>query len=150
WLLELATARRAFQVRVAGEERWVAVEDVARYRDALGVQPPRGVPEVFLEPTVDALESLLQRWARTHAPFTAREPAERWTLPAALVHDALRRLEEAGSVLRGEFRPGGNEREWCDPDVLRSLRRRSLARLRREVEPVPTAPVDRLLPAWPG
>ncbi|HLZ30910.1 MAG TPA: DEAD/DEAH box helicase [Chloroflexota bacterium] len=150
WLADLATARRAVQVRIAGDERWVAVEDVARYRDAVGVQPPRGVPEVFLQPSVDALDSLLLRWARTHSPFTAREPAERWSLPAALVQDALRRLEEAGSVLRGEFRPGGSEREWCDPDVLRSLRRRSLARLRREVEPVPAATLGRFLPAWHG
>jgi ATP-dependent Lhr-like helicase len=92
----------------------------------------------------------LVRWARTHAPFTARDPASRWGLPAALVQDALRRLEEGGSVLRGEFRPGGTEREWCDPDVLRSLRRRSLARLRREVEPVPAAALARFLPAWHG
>jgi len=150
WLAELASERRAVQVRIAGEERWVAVEDVARYRDAVGVQPPRGVPEVFLQPAVDALESLLLRWARIHAPFTAREPAERWSLPAALVQDALRRLEEANTVLRGEFRPGGSEREWCDPDVLRSLRRRSLARLRREVEPVPAATLGCFLPAWHG
>src|SRR5207237_4810187 len=137
WLTELATERRAVEVRVAGETRWMAVEDVARYRDAVGVQPPRGVPEVFLQTSVDALDSLLVRWARTHAPFVARDPATRWGLPAALVADTLRRLEEAGTVLRGEFRPGGTEREWCDPDVLRSLRRRSLARLRRGVEPVP-------------
>jgi ATP-dependent helicase Lhr and Lhr-like helicase len=150
WLANLANARRAVQVRIGGEERWVAVEDVARYRDAVGVQPPRGVPEIFLQTSVDALDSLLLRWARTHSPFTAREPAGRWSLPAALVHDTLRRLEEAGSVLRGEFRPGGTEREWCDPDVLRSLRRRSLARLRREVEPVPAATLGRFLPAWHG
>ncbi|MDQ6672648.1 MAG: DEAD/DEAH box helicase, partial [Chloroflexota bacterium] len=150
WLTDLANERRAVAVRIAGEDRWVAVEDVARYRDSVGVQPPRGVPEVFLQPTVEALESLLLRWARTHAPFTAREPAERWSLPAALVQDALHRLEEASSVLRGEFRPGGSEREWCDPDVLRSLRRRSLARLRREVEPVPAATLGRFLPAWHG
>ncbi|MGI9145373.1 MAG: Lhr family helicase [Chloroflexota bacterium] len=149
WLRQLATERRAVQVRIGGEERWVAVEDVARYRDAVGVQPPRGVPEVFLQPR-DALESLLLRWARTHAPFTAREPAERWSLPAALVQDALRRLEQANTILRGEFRPGGSEHEWCDPDVLRSLRRRSLARLRREVEPVPAATLGRFLPAWHG
>src|SRR5438270_1436190 len=148
WLDTLAAERRAVQVRITGEERWMAVEDVARYRDAIGVQPPRGVPEVFLQPTVDALDTLLLRWSRTHAPFTARDPATRWGLPAALVQDTLRRLEEAGSVLRGEFRPGGTEREWCDPDVLRSLRRRSLARLRREVEPVPAAALARFLPAW--
>jgi ATP-dependent Lhr-like helicase len=150
WLIELASERRAVQVRIATEERWVAVEDVARYRDALGVQPPRGVPEIFLQTSVDALDSVLLRWARTHAPFTARDPASRWSLPAALVADTLRRLEEGGSILRGEFRPGGSGSEWCDPDVLRSLRRRSLARLRREVEPVPAAALGRFLPAWHG
>ena len=150
WLDELATERRVVEIRLAAEQRWIAVEDVARYRDALGVQPPRGVPEIFLQPSVDALDSLLLRWSRTHAPFVARDPANRWGLPAALVADTLRRLEEAGTILRGEFRPGGTEREWCDPDVLRSLRRRSLARLRREVEPVPAAALARFLPAWHG
>jgi ATP-dependent helicase Lhr and Lhr-like helicase len=152
WLSRLAAERRAVEVRIASEDRWIAVEDVARYRDAIGVQPPRGVPDVFLAPTENALESLLQRYARTHAPFTARDPAARWGLPAALVHDTLRRLEAeaSGSILSGEFRPGGLEREWCDPDVLRSLRRRSLARLRREVEPVPAVALARFLPAWHG
>jgi ATP-dependent helicase Lhr and Lhr-like helicase len=152
WLGELESERRAVRVRIAGEERWIAVEDVARYRDAIGVQPPRGVPDVFLEDTTDALDNLLLRWARTHAPFTARDPASRWGVPAALVHDALRRLEASagGAILSGEFRPGGADREWCEADVLRSLRRRSLARLRREVEPVPAAALGRFLPAWHG
>src|SRR5207249_3658818 len=150
WLRQLSSERRAVQVRVAGQDRWIAVEDVARYRDGVGVQPPRGIPEAFLQPSTDALDSLLLRWARTHAPFTARDTATRWGLPAALVHDTLRRLETAGSILSGEFRPGGAEREWCDPDVLRSLRRRSLARLRREVEPVPSTALARFLPAWHG
>jgi ATP-dependent Lhr-like helicase len=108
------------------------------------------VPDIFLAPTVDAIDTLLLRWARTHAPFTARDPAERWGLPVALVHDALRRLEAAGAILGGEFRPGGAEREFCDADVLRSLRRRSLSRLRREVEPVPGVALARFLPAWHG
>jgi len=150
WLSALEAERRAVQVRVAGEDRWIAVEDVARYRDAIGVQPPRGVPDVFLEDTSNALDDLLLRWARTHAPFTARDPASRWGVPAAMVQDALRRLEDNGLVIRGEFRPGGTDREWCEPDVLRSLRRRSLARLRREVEPVPAAALGRFLPAWQG
>jgi len=150
WLDDLETERRAVRVRVGGDERWIAVEDVERFREALGVQPPRGVPDVFLEPSVDALDSLLARWARTHAPFTAQDPAARWSLPSALVYDTLRRLQEADTLLRGEFRPGGTDREWCDPDVLRSLRRRSLARLRREVEPVPTAALARFLPSWQG
>jgi ATP-dependent Lhr-like helicase len=150
WLAELEQQRRAVEVRVAGEARWIAIEDVARYRDGLGIQPPRGMPEVFLAETTAGLEQVLARWARTHAPFTAREPAGRWGVPAGRVADALRRLEDAGTLLRGEFRPGGSDREWCDPDVLRALRRRSLARLRREVEPVPAAALARFLPAWHG
>jgi ATP-dependent Lhr-like helicase len=150
WLAELAGSRRAVSVRVAGEERWIAIEDVARYRDGLGVQPPQGVPAAFLAPAAQALDGLLARWARTNGPFLAPAPATRWGVPLAQVEDALERLLGAGTVLRGEFRPGGAEREWCDPDVLRLLRRRSLARLRREVEPVEPAALARFLPIWHG
>ncbi|MGZ6269427.1 MAG: Lhr family helicase, partial [Candidatus Limnocylindrales bacterium] len=150
WLDELAGSRRAVEARIAGEERWIAIEDAGRYRDAAGMQPPPGVPSAFLGPTVAALEGLLARWARTHGPFLAPQPAGRWGLPIGPVESALERLLEAGSILRGEFRPGGAEREWCDPDVLRRLRRRSLARLRREVEPVEPAAVARFLAVWQG
>ena len=104
-----------------------------------GIAPPVGVPAAFLGPAVGALDGLLARWARTHGPFLTPEPARRWGLPVGVVEDALERLLGAGTLLRGEFRPGGAEREWCDPEVLRLLRRRSLARLRREVEPVDPA-----------
>ena len=150
WLGELAAGRRAVAVRIGGELRWIAIEDAARYRDAVGVQPPAGLPLAFLGPTTAALEGLLARFARTHGPFLSPEPAMRWGLPVGLVEDALGRLLAAGSVLRGEFRPGGAEREWCDPEVLRQLRRRSLARLRREVEPVEPAALGRFLPEWQG
>ena len=150
WLADLAAARRAVRTRIAGEERWIAVEDVARFRDAVGVTPPVGVPEAFLGPVAGALDGLLARWARTHGPFLTPEPARRWGLPVGIVEDALERLLRAGTILRGEFRPGGAEREWCDPDVLRLLRRRSLARLRREVEPVDPVALARFLPAWHG
>ncbi len=150
WLAGLEAARRAVRIRIAGEERWVAVEDVARYRDACGVSVPMGIPAAFLAPAVGALDSLLARWARTHGPFLTPEPARRWGLPPAPVDDALERLLAAGTILRGEFRPGGAEREWCDPDVLRLLRRRSLARLRHEVEPVDPAALARFLPGWHG
>jgi ATP-dependent Lhr-like helicase len=150
WLGELAASRRAVAVRIAGELRWIAIEDMARYRDAVGVQPPAGVPLAFLGPTSGALEGLLARYARTHGPFLSPDPAARWGLPLGLVEDALGRLLAAGTVLRGEFRPGGAEREWCDPEVLRQLRRRSLARLRREVEPVEPAALGRFLPDWHG
>jgi ATP-dependent Lhr-like helicase len=150
FLAELASSRRAVAVRIGGEERWIAIEDVARYRDGLGVQPPQGVPAAFLAPATQALDGLLARWARTHGPFLAPAPAGRWGVPLGQVEDALERLLTTGTVLRGEFRPGGAEREWCDPDVLRQLRRRSLARLRREVEPVEPAALARFLPAWQG
>ena len=139
WLDELAAARRAVRTRIAGDDRWLAIEDVARYRDGVGISPPVGVPAAFLGPAAGALDGLLARWARTHGPFLTPEPARRWGLPVGVVEDALERLLGAGTLLRGEFRPGGAEREWCDPEVLRLLRRRSLARLRREVEPVDPA-----------
>ena len=150
WLETLVATRRAIAVRIGGEARWIAVEDAGRYRDATGAQPPPGTPTAFLGETHDALGGLLARWARTHGPFLAAEPARRWGLPVGIVEDALTRLVGAGSLLRGEFRPGGTEREWCDPDVLRLLRRRSLARLRREVEAVEPAALARFLPAWQG
>ncbi len=149
-LADLAASRRAVRARIAGEERWIAMEDVARYRDGVGVPPPPGVPSVFLAPAAAALDGLLARFARTHGPFTAQDPARRWGLPVGVVDDALHRMVAAGSVLAGEFRPGGATREFCDPDVLRSLRRRSLARLRHEVEPVEPVALARFLPAWHG
>ena len=150
WLDELAAARRIVRARVGGEDRWLAIEDVARYRDGVGISPPVGVPAAFLGPAVAALDGLLARFARTHGPFLTPEPARRWGLPAGVVGDALERLAAAGTLLRGEFRPGGAEREWCDPEVLRLLRRRSLARLRREVEPVDPPALARFLPDWQG
>ncbi len=150
WLGELAAGRRAVTVRIAGVLRWIAIEDVARYRDGVGVQPPAGVPGAFLVQTSGALDGLLARFARTHGPFLTPEPAVRWGLPVGVVEDALARLVVTGTLLRGEFRPGGAEREWCDPEVLRGLRRRSLARLRHEVEPVEPAALGRFLADWQG
>ncbi|HEX5823726.1 MAG TPA: hypothetical protein VFY18_04625, partial [Candidatus Limnocylindrales bacterium] len=150
WLTELIATRRAVLAHVAGDDRWIAIEDVARYRDGVGVAPPVGVPQAFLGPVGGALDGLLARWARSHGPFLTPDPARRWGLPAGVVEDALERLLDAGTILRGEFRPGGAEREWIDPDVLRLLRRRSLARLRKEVEPVDQAAFGRFLPAWQG
>ncbi len=150
WLGALAADRRAVEVRIAGEARWIATEDVGRYRDGVGVVPPRGVPEAFLAATRDALGGLLSRYARRHGPFLPIGPATRWGLPGGVVETGLEHLMAAGVLVRGEFRPGGVEREWCDPEVLRMLRRRSLARLRREVEPVEPRALGRFLPAWQG
>jgi ATP-dependent Lhr-like helicase len=147
-LARLARDRRLVTLRVAGEERWAVVEDVSRLRDGLGVPVPPGTPEVFTEPVADPLGDLVGRHARTHGPFTTAEVATRLGLGVAVVHQTLVRLAASGRVLEGEFRPTGSGSEWCDPEVLRRLRRRSLARLRHEVEPVEPATLGRFLPAW--
>src|SRR3954467_8788031 len=143
----LEAERRTIRVRIAGEERLVAVDDAGRYRDGLGIVPPSGLPAVFLEPVPDALRSLVARWARGRGPFTTAEAAAWFGVD---VEDELRELERAEKLVRGELRPGGSEREWCDPDVLRRLRRASLAALRREVEPAEQATLGRFLPSWHG
>ena len=135
-LEDLRDERRAIALRIGGEERWVAAEDAGMYRDAFGAVPPGGLPEAFLEDVPDALQRILRRYARTHGPFTTAEVRARYGVdPAA----ALRELERSGDLVRGELRPGGTEREWCDPEVLRRLRRASLAVLRHEIEPPTSA-----------
>ncbi|HEY2288366.1 MAG TPA: crosslink repair DNA glycosylase YcaQ family protein, partial [Streptosporangiaceae bacterium] len=150
WLAELAHARRAIEVRVGGQPRWAAVEDAGRLRDALGLPLPPGIPEAFAEPLPDPLGDLVSRYARTHGPFTADAAAARYALGVAVVAGTLRRLAAAGRVVEGEFLPGGRGTEWCDAEVLRMLRRRCLARLRKEAEPAPPVALARLLPAWQG
>jgi ATP-dependent Lhr-like helicase len=148
WSRELEAARRAIRVRVAGNEHWAAVEDAGRLRDALGTALPVGVPEAFTEPVRDPLGDLLARYARTHGPFTSAEAAHRFGLGTAVVDGVLHRLAASGRLVQGEFRPGGAGHEWCDAGVLRRLRRRSLAALRQEMEPVPPAALATFLPQW--
>jgi len=150
WAAELVASRRAVPLRIGGEERLVALEDAARYRDALGVALPTGLPASLLAPVEDALVGLLRRWARTHGPFTPDAPAGRFGLPAAPVEATLATLVAAGRLERGGFRPGGRGDEWCDVEVLRLLRQRSLALLRRAVEPADAVVLARFLPAWQG
>jgi ATP-dependent helicase Lhr and Lhr-like helicase len=143
----LLAERRAVHVRVAGEQRLIAAEDAGRYRDGLGAMPPGGLPETFLEADDAPLHSLLRRYARSRGPFTTAQANERFGRD---VEPILRELERADELVRGELRPGGSEREWCDPEVLRRLRRASLAALRREVEPAEQAAFGRFLPSWHG
>ena len=150
WLDELVASRRALQVRIAGEERYVAIEDAGRLRDALGTALPVGVPEVFTEPVADPLGDIVGRYARTHGPFQPAEAAGRLGLGVAVVVATVQRLTGTGRLVTGEFRPGGTGQEWCDAEVLRSIRRRSLARLRQEVEPVPIRTLARFTPSWQG
>ena len=148
WLAELGAAKRVVAVAIAGAERWVAVEDAARYRDALGCVLPSGIPEVFLEPVSEPLSSLLLRYARTRGPFGEAEPAARFGLDGAQVRAELVGLVERGHLVRGAMRPGGTQEELCDPDVLRQLRRRTLSKLRRQVAPVEGAVLARFLARW--
>ncbi|MFJ7751583.1 DNA glycosylase AlkZ-like family protein [Arthrobacter sp. NPDC097144] len=171
-LEQLVRANRALKVGVAGQQRYAAIEDAARLRDALGVPLPMGVPLAFIEPVADPLGDLIGRYARTHGPFTAAEAATRLGLGVAVVSTTLQRLAGEGRVVEGEFRPAETQildaaagvdttpgavitipgeragTEWCDAEVLRRLRRRSLAALRSEVEPVDPATYGRFLPAW--
>jgi ATP-dependent Lhr-like helicase len=143
----LAGERRAIRVRVAGQERWIAADDAGLYRDALGVVPPGGLPEAFTADVDGALRKLLARFARTHGPFTTGELRERYKVDPT---PALKELENAGELVQGELRPGGTTREWCDPDVLRRLRRASLAVLRSEIEPADQRAFAAFLPSWQG
>ncbi len=148
WLDKLVADKRALHVSYAGESWWTVVEDAARLRDGLGVPLPIGVPAAFIEPVDQPLDDLLSRYARTHGPFTLTDAAARFGIGVSVARDVLGRLALEKRVLEGEFRPSATGSEWCDAEVLRRLRRRSLAAARHEVEPVSTATLGRFLPGW--
>jgi len=149
-LSELLRARRVIKINIGGQPRLSPVEYAGRYRDALGVPLPPGLPESLIAPAPNATQDLTRRYARTHGPFTTQEFADRYALGRVTAGFMLKTLASSGRLIEGEFRPGGAGREWCDPDVLQSIRRRSLARLRKEVEPVEPAVFGRLLTSWQG
>ena len=144
----LAALARSNRIWRAGSERWAIIEDAARLRDALGTPLPIGIPSAFVEPVDDPLGDLVSRFARTHVPFTVAAVADRLGLGTAVVLTSLRALAGQRRVVEGEFRPGASGSEWCDVEVLRRLRSRSLAALRHEVEPVDAATLGRFLPSW--
>ena len=148
WLEGLCAARRALAVSFAGQSWWVAIEDIGRLRDGVGVAVPVGVPTSFTEAVSDPLGELLGRYARTHAPFTTSDVAARFGLGLRVAADVLGRLAADGRLVRGEFSVEAAGDQWCDADVLRILRRRSLAALRAQVEPVSTSAFARFLPGW--
>jgi ATP-dependent Lhr-like helicase len=144
---ELERERRAVSLRVNRQPRFIAADDAGLYRDALGAVPPSGLPDAFLADVPNALNRLIARYARTHGPFTTAELQARYGIDPA---SALRELEAEGELVRGELRPGGSEREWCDTEVLRRLRRASLAALRKEIEPADQRALATFLPSWQG
>lgn len=146
----LLQTRRVLVLPIAGESRLIAAEDAARYRDALGLALPAGLPAAFLEPVAHPVLELARRYARTHGPFTTREVASRFALGEAVIEDSLHQLLRDGRVLEGGFRPMGIHREWCDAEILRQIRRKSLARLRRAVEPVEQRTLARFTSHWQG
>jgi ATP-dependent helicase Lhr and Lhr-like helicase len=150
WLRSLTHNRRIVECRVAGEIRFIAGEDAARYRDAIGVSLPRGLPAAFLQPVEHPLADLVGRYARRHIPFRLEDVAQRLALALSPLKAALRQLAQQGRVVEGEFLPGERGREWCDSEVLRQLKRRSLARLREQVEPVEQAALGNFLVDWQG
>jgi ATP-dependent Lhr-like helicase len=147
---KLLDVYRAIEISVAGERRFIAIEDAAKYRDALGTALPAGLPKAFLGPASDAAVDLLRRYARTHGPFTTMEAAARLGFSVSAIEPILWALVQSGRLVEGSFRPGGIHREWCDHEVLRAIRRKSLARLRKEVEPVDQTTVARFFTRWQG
>jgi ATP-dependent Lhr-like helicase len=150
WLRQLERERRAAEIRVAGQTRWIAAEDAGLYRDALGALPPPGLPVSFLETAENPLPQIVRRFARHHGPFLIKDVARRYDLRIAQVEPVLRELEREGTLVRGEIRPGGTELDDCDAEILRRLKRRTLARLRHEVAPVDARTLGLFLPQWHG
>ena len=146
----LLAARRAVALPVAGETRHAAVEDASRFRDGLGTPLPPGLPESLLAPVADPLGDLVLRFARTHGPFTAERVARRFGLATRPIDAVLHRYVTVGRLHEGAFTPGVSDREWCDPGVLTQIRRRSLARIRKAVEPVDPPALARLVTTWQG
>ena len=149
-LQNLSNTRRILRVRAGGEARYIPAEYAARYRDALGIPLPPGLAEAFLRSSDHPLHEIVRRYARTHGPFTATALASRYALEISLVESTLRALHGQGKILEGEFLPKGSHREWCDPDSLQQIRRKSLANLRREIEPAEQKTFSRLLTRWQG
>ena len=147
---DLVRERRAIRITIAGENRFAAIEDTSRYRDALGIPPPLGVPERYLQPVADPLGDLVLRYARTHGPFTSNDVAARLGIGRQPIENALQKFTEPGRIVEGEFRPGGTQREWCEREALRLIRFRSLAKLRRQAAPVEQRIFTRALTSWQG
>lgn len=142
--------RRAVHVRHNAASKVAAVEDIARLRDSLGVVAPAGLADVWLLPAEQPVRDVVGRYARTHGPFDVPAAATALGLPTGVVEATLIELRDDNRVVEGTFRPGGVGREWVDRDVLRLIKRRSLARLRNEIEAVDQRTLASFLADWHG
>jgi ATP-dependent Lhr-like helicase len=150
WVRDLLRAGRVVAVGIAGQERIAAAEDAAKLRDALRIALPEGLHEAMLAPTTRPLRDLVARFARTHTPFSSRDVAARFGVDESAVEREIADLVGERRLVEGAFLPHGTRRELCDRDVLDAIRRKSLARLRRAVEPVDAHTLARFLPVWQG
>ena len=131
-------ARRASaapsRLRVGGEERWIAADDAGpvprRARRGAAGRAARGVPRGR------ARRAGASSCAATRARTARSRPRElRDALRRRPRRRARRRSSAPASSSAASCGPAAREREWCDPEVLRRLRRASLAALRKEIEP---------------
>ena len=161
---QLVRSRRAFSFAGASDDSaepqlyYAVVEDAARLRDGLGIMPAAALPTALLEPVAEPLEDLVSRYARTHIPFTAQQAAEHFSrltpVGVGVLTPVLQRLQQQRRLSSGEFlpevlrTPGAVGVEWVDAQVLRTIRARSLAALREEIEPVSAQVYGVFLPSW--
>ncbi len=158
WLEDLAQAGRVLRIIPSeGATLWLAAEHAGLVSAAYPDAPLEG--RVSLLPTAagrggdgiepgDAILHLVRGWAECSGPFTAREMAGLLCLSRSDVDTAVLGLENEGLVLRGSFRPGIDEEEFCDRRILARIHRATVGRLRREIEPVSPASFMRFLFRW--
>ena len=148
WLEDLERQRRVFRTRLVGTQVWTVVEDAPRLRDGLGLPLPPGLAEAHLRPVDDPVGDVLARFARTHGPFTTGEAAAALGLPDSVVSHRLADARSAGRLVEGRFLAEAAGTQWCHPDVLRLVKRRSVALLRHQIEPVSQRALAAFLPRW--
>ncbi len=158
WLRRLAQAGRALRLLKPGSHGiWLAAEhaalvaaaypDTAIEQVTMAPPPKRGVSGDEIDQET-AILYLVRGWAESSGPFTAAEMADWLSLAVSGVTVALAQLENEGLVLRGSFRPGADDEEFCDRRILARIHRSTVGRLRREIEPVPQSSFMRFLFRW--
>ncbi len=138
WIRDLATRGlvKVFRLPEEGASRWIAMEDERLYEQA------------FISNDKEAKIQLLRRFLKARGPVETREIARRYGIPEEEAQALLELLENQGEVARGSFLSRRTGIQWCDREVLARIYRRTLAILRREVEPCPPEVYARFLMRW--